>query len=268
MAYVDYKYRPTDKIADVASEFNTTVEEIMRINNVQPPYPMYVAQLPNNVIGNGFLRTPFVTNGHQSFETYFNTALRTLGAEYENANSLDSFIMLNMASYSGIDYFSDWDARPGRSAKDCYIAVNGMCIWFPCYPESVSDSNSASYSSENILGRSEPFQYYTGSGPRTVSVGFEFHTDMCGDVNYIYKIADVVESACYPNYGGTIAASKVVFHCANNITIRGIISSVSTKYSGPIIDNKYAVVNLDFSVTEVTGNPPSASQIASIGGRR
>ena len=70
MAYVDYKYRPTDKIADVASEFNTTVEEIMRINNVQPPYPMYVAQLPNNVIGNGFLRTPFVTNGHQSFETF------------------------------------------------------------------------------------------------------------------------------------------------------------------------------------------------------
>lgn len=268
MAYVDYKYRPTDKIADVASQFNTTVEEIMRINNVQPPYPTYVAQLPSNVIANGFLRTPFITNGHQSFETYFNTALKTLGASYEDVNSLDSFIMLNMANYSGIDYFADWDVRPGRSAKDCYIVVNGIGMWFPCYPESVSDSNSASYSSENILGRSEPFQYYTGSGPRTVSVDFEMHTDMCGDVNYVYKITDLVESACYPNYGGAIAASRVIFHCSNNITIRGIISNVSTKYSGPIIDNKYAVINLSFSVTEVTGDPPSTGQIASIGGRR
>ena len=274
MAYVAYKYRQGDKLADVASQFNTTIEEIMKVNNIQPPYPTYVQQLPQEVIGNGFLKTPFITNGHQSFETYFNTAMQTLGAEYENSDSLEDFILLNRSEYSGIDFFSNQDFRPGRSYKDCYISYNlaGTPYWstwgFPCYPESVSDSNSASYSAETILGRSEPFQYYTGSGPRTVNVAFQMHTDMCADVNYVYNLTSLVESFCYPNYNGTIAATKVLFHCSNNITIQGVITNVGTKYSGPIIDNKYAVIDLDFSITEVTGNPKSRAQIASMGGNR
>ena len=153
-------------------------------------------------------------------------------------------------------------------------------IYFPCYPESVSDSNQASYSAESILGRSEPFQYYTGSGPRSVSIKFQMHTDMVDDINYVYTVADRVEACCYPRYGSGIAATKVRLHVGANIDITGIISNVSTDYSGPILDitgntaidsmavPRYAVVDIGFSVTEVTGNPPSYSQISASGGRR
>ena len=100
------------------------------------------------------------------------------------------------------------------------------------------------------------------------------HTDMCSDVGYIYRITKIVESACYPDYGNNIAATRCHLHIVNNIDITGIITNVSTQYSGPIImdepgdQGEYAVIDLSFSVTEVTGTPFSRSQIRSMGGSR
>ena len=268
MASTVYNFKHYERLSDIASQFSTTIDEIMRVNNVLPPFPVFVSQLPNRITSSGMLIVPVNTNGNQTFESYYHTAEESLGIEFINAEKMKEFEVSNLYNYANLDYFNWVDMRPGRSGKDCYIIVGGTGIAFPCYPDSVSDSNQASYSSVSILGRSEPFQYYTGSGPRTVSTAFQFHTDMCGNVNYVYRIADIIESACYPRYGSAIAATRCHLHIAGNISITGIISSVNTQYSGPIIDNKYAVIDLSFSVTEVTGNPPSQPQIAASGGRR
>lgn len=114
------------------------------------------------------------------------------------------------------------------------------------------------------------------------------HVDMVDNVrdpnsNYIYRLVAAIESACYPNYGGSIAATPVTLQVANNIKIRGIISSVNTTYDGPLLDMtdtdirsiendmiypKYAMVDVSFSVTEVTGNSWSRADICSLGGWR
>lgn len=285
MASMAYEFRTNEKIADVASQFNTTVDEIMKLNNVQPPYPIYVKDLPPDVIQNNTIELPYVANGRQTFESYYSTAAETLGVEYENVSNLNEILLYNASDrYYSSKSFSGRDIRPiGRSVIDCYLYIHngaGEGILFPCYPESVSDSNSASYSPVNILGRSEPFQYYTGSGPRTVGVKFQMHVDM-ESTDDIYHIASVVESCCYPNYGSAIAPIKVTFQVGNSLRITGIITSVSTDYSGPILDMdptaqndgamhdpKYAVIDLSFNITEVTGDPPSHAQIYNKGGRR
>jgi hypothetical protein len=274
MAYTEYKFKQWERLSDVASQYDTTIDEIMRINNVQPPYPQLISQLPDYVIWNGYLTVPVNTNGNQSFETYWNTAYNSLGIEYVNAKKMEEFELSNLYNYRNEDYFFNNTRMPGRNVPCCWITVGGVGFVFPCAPESVSDSNQASYSSVNILGRSEPFQYYTGSGPRTVSTAFKMHTDMCDDVSYIYKITKIVESACYPDYGNNIAATRCHLHLVNNIDITGIITSVNTQYSGPIImdepwdEGEYAVIDLSFSVTEVTGTPFSRSQIRNMGGVR
>jgi hypothetical protein len=269
MAYTAYKFKDWERLSDVASQYDTTIDEIMRINNVQPPYPQFISQLPNYVIGNGYLKVPVNTNGNQSFETYWNTAYESLGIEYVNAKKMEEFELSNLYDYKNDRYFDNtFTLMPGRNIPNCWLIVGGYWFAFPCAPESVSDSNQASYSSVNILGRSEPFQYYTGSGPRTVSTAFKMHTDMCSNVQYVYHITRIVESACYPEYGNNIAATRCHLHLVDNIDITGIITNVSTQYSGPIIDDKYAVIDLSFSVTEVTGTPFSRSQIRSMGGVR
>lgn len=287
MASMAYEFRQHEKIADVASQFNTTVDTIMKLNNVQPPYPKYIEDLPSDVIENGTIELPYVANGRQTFESYYNTAAETIGVEYENVENLNETLLLNASDrYLSAKNFggSGTDVRPtGRSVIDCFLHIHngvGETILFPCYPESVGDQNQASYSAVNILGRSEPFQYYTGSGPRTISVKFQMHVDM-DSVDDIYQIASAVESCCYPNYGSGISAIKVTFQVGNSVRITGIITSVSTDYSGPILDMdpnsqnagamhdpKYAVIDLSFSITEVTGNPPSHAEIFSKGGRR
>lgn len=272
MAYTVYKFKDWERLADVASQYDTTIDEIMRINNVQPPYPQFISQLPDYIIWDGTLTVPVNTNGNQSFETYWNTAYESLGIEYVNAKKMEEFQLSNLYDYKNEDYFFNYNRMPGRNVPYCWLSVgdppNRSGFVFPCAPESVSDSNQASYSSVNILGRSEPFQYYTGSGPRTVSVAFKMHTDMCSDVGYVYRITKIVESACYPDYGNNIAATRCHLHLVDNIDITGIITNVSTQYSGPIIDDMYAVIDLSFSVTEVTGTPFSRSQIRSMGGSR
>ena len=300
MAYMAYKFRDEDKIADVASQYNTTVAEIMKINNVNPPYPVYVRDLPMRVIGEGYINVPFVTNGKQSFETYNSMAYNNIGVQYSSPETLKRIMYLNA---NGPDtqtkIVTERNLKPGRHPVNCYIsAANSSgyystytdniagyaAMYFPCYPESVSDSNQASYNAINILGRSEPFQYYTGSGPRTVSVSFKLHSDMWHDINYIYELVAFIEACCYPRYGNAIAATKVIFHAAQNVHICGIMTSVNTEYEGPVLDMqpgpdgtyngsnmqvpKYAQVNVSFNITEVTGNPPSFEEIARQGGLR
>lgn len=285
MASMAYEFRQHEKVADVASQFNTTVDEIMKLNNVQPPYPIYVEDLPPDVIRNNTIELPYVANGRQTFESYYNTAAETLGIEYTDVDNLNEILLSNASDrYYAAKSFGNIDVRPtGRSVIDCFLHIHngvGSTILFPCYPESVSDQNQASYSVINILGRSEPFQNYTGSGPRTVNVKFQMHVDM-ESVDDIYQIASAVESCCYPNYGSAPVPIKVTFQAGNSVRITGIITSVSTDYSGPILDMdyseqndgamhdpKYAVIDLNFSITEVTGDPPSHSQIYSKGGRR
>lgn len=299
MEYMVYNFTDNEKITDIASQFNTTVEEIMRINNVSPPYPILAKDLPTSIKGEGntnLISVPLVTNGNQSFESYNFNSYKNMGVYYNSPTTLKRS-MYNNANYKQSINVDFKNIRPGRQAVNCYIAAstntgqqgystNGdinefAALYFPCYPDSVSDSNQASYSSQTILGRSEPFQYYTGSGPRTVSVDFTLHSDMFpNNLNYIYQLTNFVEACCYPRYGNNIAATKVIFHCAKNIHIVGIITSVSTKYSGPVLDMqpgptgdyngsimrepKYAVVDLSFSVTEVTGDPPAFSNVASM----
>lgn len=289
MAYMDYDFQNYEKVADVASEFNTTVDEIMRVNNVTPPYPTYIRDLPKDVIRGGTIKMPYVTNGRQTFENYYNTAANTLGVEYKNAETYEEETLRNYTAryYSRKDFDGNIDIRPGKFWPQCFITIDGVQWHFPCYPESVSDSNTANYSSVSILGRSEPFQYYNNSGPRTVSAKFRMHVDMVDsqrdpNSDYIYRLAAAIESTCYPNYGNGVAMSPVTFQVANNIRITGIISSVSTSYDGPLLDMmdgpnrgtesdmlipKYAIVDIDFSITEVSGNCWSRTDIGGQVGR-
>lgn len=281
MASLAYEFHGGEKVADIASQFNTTIDEIMRVNNVLPPYPQYVENLPPEIIRNGTVQIPYVANGRQTFESYYNTTEETIGLQYNNVENLNETLLENATNrFLGASAFASRSIKPGRHNIDCYMSTPNGIIYFPCYPESVSDSNQASYSSEAILGRSEPFQYYTGSGPRSVSVKFQMHTDMLDNIDYVYTVADRVEACCYPRYGSGVVATRVRLHVANNIDITGIISNVSTDYSGPLLDTtgrtdidtmdrpRYAVVDLSFSVTEVTGNPPSYTEISVRGGRR
>ena len=299
MAYVDYNFDSNEKLSDVATQFNTTVDDIMKLNNVQPPFPKYVRDLPTNVIENNVIKLPYVLNGKSTYEDFYNTAQNNVGVTYENTNVLTKSLRINRTNITQAKKSVYVPAGVKHTCPDCFITIDyqgsgsGTTWHFPCYPESVSDSNQASYNGISLLGSPEPIQMYSHSGPRSVSVSFTMHSDMCNDVsasfandiNYIYSLTAAIEGCCYAKNEG-VSAVRVVLTIGKNIHICGIISNVSTTYSGPLLDRtgtanadgsrnstknfmRYAVVTLSFSVTEVMGGgAPDFNYVTRQGGYR
>lgn len=247
MALLDYNYTEIETFKQIADRCQTTVDQLMLLNNIQPPY----SARPYDMFGaGGIIKVPQVYSGGETFE---NTGKQNNKQKYLQAP--DNRQRATLSAPRSIV------ALGSASQKKCSITVNGTTLYFPCFPESYSDSHTASVSPMNILGRSEPFQIYQNSGPRTVSVSFRMDREMTRTCE-IGAIVGLVQSACYP-----IGTYPIIPRCTliigNNCAITGIITDVSTDWGETIIENMYMVATLQFSVTECTGKPKMQGEVAS-----
>lgn len=158
----------------------------------------------------------------------------------------------------------------GNINGEVTITIDGYTLYMPCYPENITDRTNINYDEQNALGRSEPYQAYNNSGPRSIQFTFKMHREMIeGDREQVEKIVRYIESAAYPNYGTTVAAVKVAVKVGKTIHISGIMSDQSTSWDGPIGDDqKYNMVTVSFTIKEVTGDPKKSETIRKIGGYR
>lgn len=168
---------------------------------------------------------------------------------------------------------------------DNYIYFHhlGKTITIPVDPESVADSMSANWASSTPLSRSAPIYSYQNSGPRSVQFSFKLHRDLVKQFNPdwgedpVDELITNLEACVLPTYketGKIVNPPVISVKLRDEIYIKGTISSVSKNFQLPIIyyanatnpGYKYAVVDINFSVNEVT--PQDASIISSYGGFR
>ena len=64
-----------------------------------------------------------------------------------------------------------------------YLYSYDEFLVIPVYPDSISDSASASYGESTALSRSAPIYSYSHSGPRTVRITLALHRDLLEGVN-------------------------------------------------------------------------------------
>ena len=162
--------------------------------------------------------------------------------------------------------------------KDNYILFHhtGKSYVIPVDPDSIADNMSASFAPNNPLSRSAPIYSYQNSGPRTVTVQFTLHRDLCNEFNpkepdMVEALVKSLDGAVLPDYesAGKIVNPPIVsLKLRDQIYIKGVITGgVSTTFQLPIINyggmDKYAVVSLSFTIKEIT--PYTASILPSIG---
>lgn len=164
-----------------------------------------------------------------------------------------------------------------------HVGDNGKYCILPQFPEELTDSTAASFNSTTILGRSAPIYTYTGSGPRTVAFTFTLHRDMMNDINVtnnsfgiseeddvLEELIKTIEAAALPKYTNVTKAVNppiIAVRIGEEIYIKGVVSgSVQKTFSGPIIDNKYAVCRIQFTVSEI--DPYDSESVKTIGGFR
>lgn len=140
---------------------------------------------------------------------------------------------------------------------------------FPCYPETVSDSRRANYSTmPDLLYQYEPWQLYQGSGPREVTYKFDIHRDMWSGDHRDQKANELIrfcEAHCYPRFNGSLVNTGIVtLYIHGAPEIRGVITNVSTDWSGPIgSDGYYLFCELAITIVEVSGQPLNFDSVKS-----
>lgn len=157
-------------------------------------------------------------------------------------------------------------------------------VVIPTYPESISDSYSANFAASTPLLRSAPIFSYTSSGPRTMQISITLHRDMMTQINYgvsnlnveigddyVDTIIKELQSIAVPKYSldtKLVNPPMVAVRFGNDIYIKGVVNgAVGVTYSGPILEsNKYALVKIDFTVSEV--DPYDADSIVKYGSFR
>ena len=166
-----------------------------------------------------------------------------------------------------------------RILPDCYIYIShldeGFKYWMlPGYPNEVSDSMKSSFAPSSALGRSAPVYTFSNAGPRTVSINLEFHRDMFDempsnvvpreDEDKAESLIHALQAIAVPKYNlsnKAIEPPLVAIRLGREVFIKGIVDSgINVTYKKPILVNeKYAVVSVNFTVTEV--DPYDASTV-------
>ena len=166
--------------------------------------------------------------------------------------------------------------------KDNYIIFHhtGKSYVIPVDPDSITDNHTASFATNFPLSRSAPIYSYQNSGPRTVQVAFTLHRDLCQQFNpnstdMVEELITNLEGLILPDYE---SANKVVnppivsMKIRDEIYIKGVVTGgIGKQFNLPILNyngqDKYALVNLNFSISEI--EPQTASILPSRkGGRR
>ena len=139
-----------------------------------------------------------------------------------------------------------------------YSSLSDERIDFPVYPEEISDSAKANYATmPDLLYQYEPWQLYTGSGPRSQTYTFNFHRDMWtgdhrdGQAN---KLIRACQANCYPEYrGSAVYTSLVTLYLAGRPLITGVMIDVNVTFDGPLgLDGFYLNCKLELTIVEVS----------------
>lgn len=161
----------------------------------------------------------------------------------------------------------NWYWKP---TGDVTIQVEGESpVEIPCFPESVSDNISATWSQEmTTYQHYEPQNTYNKSGPRVVSCTFKIHRAMWDgnqDSGKSEELVSYMQSALYPDYDTQASEPpRVTLIIGKSIRVVGILTSMETSYSGPIgPDNKYDCVDISISITEESDNVLSTDAVRS-----
>lgn len=191
--------------------------------------------------------------------------------------------------------FSNQDQFQKAELPDCYLYISHLeedfKFWIlPQYPDTINDSMSSNFASNSALGRSAPVWTYSNSGPRSVQITLSLYREMMDAYNvgrsnsklltdergivkedYVDNLIHAIQSIAVPKYNLSnkmVEPPLVAVRLGQEVFIKGIVNgAIGVTYKKPLLyNNKYACVDLSFTVTEV--DPYDATEVFNNGSFR
>lgn len=205
-----------------------------------------------NILGNGQgVKSEIYNKAMKSLEEH-NYVDPSIFNEYSNIKNSK---IAEGASHSS-STFSGFNLPWGQVTLASSIGDDS--VDFPVYPEEISDSRNANYTTmPDLLYQYEPWQLYNSSGPRTNTYLFHFHRDMWTGDHRDGKANELIrycEANCYPAFNGSaVNVPTVTLYIAGSPLIHGVMTQVDTRWDGPIgLDGYYLNCELSITITEVS----------------
>lgn len=151
-----------------------------------------------------------------------------------------------------------------------YMYHTDQFVILPSFPDTITDSLSVNFNSENPMLRSAPIFSYSNSGPREIDVTLQLQRDLMDSINigksnltidlgndYVDTMIKQLQSIALPRYASDskmVDPPIIAVRFGNEVFIKGVVvGSISTRFEKPIIKgDKYALVTITFSVREIT----------------
>lgn len=156
---------------------------------------------------------------------------------------------------------------------NCYVIVQyiGSSNYYrrelPIYPDEISDSLSASWSTQQIVGRSSPIAAYIGTDFRKVSFSMELHRELLAEkgnpTGKMESLIRVIEKSVYPEYLSQGLTPPITTFRFGDFYARGYVESVSNTWKKPIINDMYMIASMSISMCCYPKSVISASNLGS-----
>lgn len=134
----------------------------------------------------------------------------------------------------------------------------------PCYPETISESQGASWQTSSPLGRSSPLSAYVGTNYRTISLNFKLHREMIDNEEYIDMILVELRRAVYPWYISQGLIPPVTTFQFGQFRCKGYVESITYNWQKPIVDGHYQICDVGVSFVDVPEYVFSAQDLGSV----
>ena len=179
----------------------------------------------------------------------------------------------------GIDYPNNRDDYVNQTVNtelknlstECFMRVqhndwNRDSIFsLPCYPETISESQGATWQQSAPLGRSSPISTYVGTGYRTFGLNFRLHREMCnGDEAYVDKLLVELRRTVFPYYIERGLMPPVTTFQFGQFRCKGYVENVSFSWIKPIIDGYYQCCDVGVNFVDVPDKVFSANTLNSV----
>ena len=147
-----------------------------------------------------------------------------------------------------------------------YIKNNttGKMIYFPVTPSGISESISANFTQQDIIGASRPRIVYASTGAQQLSLSLQNLTeDYLAEgfdslVSYTYALKALV----YPNYSesGLVQAPSLTLVLGTR-SMSCVCTSVSVSWSDIVYNQGYKMCNVDLTLLMTRPGVPGATEV-------
>ena len=139
----------------------------------------------------------------------------------------------------------------------------GTDIIFPVMPQNVSESVSANFNQQEIVGASRPRIVYSSTAAKTITLSLQNLTEdyLAPGFNRLYDYVRALQALAYPEYeGGVVKPPDLTLFMGDRI-MSCVCTNVSVSWGNLVTEQQIRYCSVDLNLLMTRDNVPGATWI-------